>query len=221
MIRSPAHSARCSGSSCRQGESNDCYCGTSSCDGTCWRQWRLARRRAEMASGRAIPRWQGLLQPGPGPGPPLHRDRPPHRAGHGRSGHLRHHRRPAPAPHQRPGPAPGSSRPAAASRPWHDRADRPRDRRSALPPGAARPRRALAGLETTPPGPRPLVPPSHSSCVRSRSCGSDSDGCCGGNPGCRCFVCSSTEQADHGRRRARGSIVRAGRPPGCNRETVT
>ena len=38
---------------------------------------------------------QGLLRPGPVPGPALHRDPPPPRPRHGRPGHLRRHRRPA------------------------------------------------------------------------------------------------------------------------------
>jgi hypothetical protein len=40
---------------------------------------------AARTAGRLRVR-QGLLRPGPVPGPPLHRDRPAHRAGHGRPG---------------------------------------------------------------------------------------------------------------------------------------
>ena len=47
---------------------------------------QLIRRRAQMAGGRGFRVRQGLLRPGPVPGPPLPRDRPPHRAGHGRAG---------------------------------------------------------------------------------------------------------------------------------------
>ena len=77
---------------------------------------------------------QGLLRPRPVPGPPLHRDRPPHRAGHGRPGHLRRHRRPAARPHRHPGAAPVTARPAAARRPRHDPADRPGDQAPARRP---------------------------------------------------------------------------------------
>jgi SRSO17 transposase len=62
----------------------------------------------------------GLLRPGPVPGPALHRDRPPHRAGHGRLGGLRRHRRQAQPPHRNPGPPasrPGQAPPAAPARP--------------------------------------------------------------------------------------------------------
>src|SRR6516164_693715 len=55
----------------------------------------------------------------------LYRDCPPHRAGDGRPGHLRHHRRPAQRPHRHPGTAPGPPRSAATRRAWHDPADNP------------------------------------------------------------------------------------------------
>ena len=71
------------------------------------------RRRAPMAGGRRFRIQQGLLRPGPVPGPALHRDPPPRRAGHGRPGHLRRHRRAAERPHRHPGAAPG---PALISR---------------------------------------------------------------------------------------------------------
>ena len=48
---------------------------------------------------------EGLLRPGPVPGPALHRDPAAHRAGHGRPRGLRRHRRPAQGPHRRPGTA--------------------------------------------------------------------------------------------------------------------
>jgi hypothetical protein len=54
------------------------------------------RRRAALAGRRRFRIRQGLLRARPVPGPPLRRHRPAHRAGHGRPGHLRRHRRPAP-----------------------------------------------------------------------------------------------------------------------------
>ena len=60
----------------------------------------------KMAGGRRFRVRQGLLRPRPVPGPALHRDRPPHRTGDRRPGHLRHHRRPGQGPHRRPGTAP-------------------------------------------------------------------------------------------------------------------
>ena len=74
------------------------------------------RRRAAMASRRRFRIQQGLLRARPVPGPALHRDRPPRRAGDGRPGHLRHHRRPGQGPHRHPGAAPGPARPAATRR---------------------------------------------------------------------------------------------------------
>ena len=63
------------------------------------------------------------------------------------------------------------ARPAASRRPGHDPADRPGNpapaRRLTAPALAARPRRALAGLATPPPGSLPLAPPAsapHSRC---------------------------------------------------------
>ena len=64
------------------------------------------RRRAALAHRRRFRVRQGLLRARPVPGPALHRDRPAHRTGHGRPGHLRRHRRPAPPPHQHPGTRP-------------------------------------------------------------------------------------------------------------------
>ena len=58
------------------------------------------RRRAALAGRRRFRVRQGLLRARPVPGPPLHRDRPAHRAGHGRPGHLRRHRSPAPPPNR-------------------------------------------------------------------------------------------------------------------------
>ena len=68
--------------------------------------------RAALARGGELRAREGLLRPGPVPGPALHRDPAAHRAGHGRPGDLRRHRRPlrdrtdaqAPPP-ARPGPA--------------------------------------------------------------------------------------------------------------------
>jgi hypothetical protein len=64
------------------------------------------RRRAALACRRRFRVWQGLLRARPVPGPAVYRDRPAHRAGHGRRGHLRRHRRPAPPPPPPPPPAP-------------------------------------------------------------------------------------------------------------------
>ena len=77
---------------------------------------------------------QGLLRARPVPGPALHRDRPPRRAGHGRPGHLRHHRRPGQGPHRHPGTAPGPARPAATAGTRHDPADHPGDQAAARRP---------------------------------------------------------------------------------------
>ena len=70
------------------------------------------RRRAQMAGGRRFRVRQGLLRPRPVPGPALHRDRPPHRTGDRRPGHLRHHRRPTPPPPPLPPPPPPTSAPS-------------------------------------------------------------------------------------------------------------
>ena len=100
---------------------------------------------------------QGLLRPRPVPGPALHRDRPPRRAGDGRPGHLRHHRRPAQGPHRYPGTAPGPARPAAARRARHDPADHPGDQAAARRPHHPAP--APAGSSSTgTPGPAATRP---------------------------------------------------------------
>src|SRR5262249_15413262 len=54
------------------------------------------RRWAALAGRGMLRVQQGLLRARPVASPPLHRDRPAHRAGHGRPGDLRRHRRPAP-----------------------------------------------------------------------------------------------------------------------------
>jgi NACHT domain len=105
-----------------------------------------------------------LLRPRPVSGAPLSGDRPPHGAGHGRARGLRRHCRLTARPYRYPGTTTGPPRPARSRPSRDDRADRPRDRPPALPASPARPHRALAGLETTPPGPRPLVPPLHPPC---------------------------------------------------------
>jgi len=111
-------------------------------------------------------------RPGPVPGPALYRDRPPHRAGHGRPGDLRHHRRTRTRPHRYPGSAAPRARPAAARRARDDPADRPGDRTSPRRPPQpvmpARPCRSLAGLATPPPGPLPVVSSAHP--ARPRKC---------------------------------------------------
>ena len=67
------------------------------------------RSRAALVGRRRFRVRKGLLRARPVPGPPLHRDRPAHRAGHGRPGHLRRHHRPAPPPHRHPGTRPQRS----------------------------------------------------------------------------------------------------------------
>ena len=112
------------------------------------------RRRAALAGRRRFRVRQGLLRARPVPGPPLHRHRPAHRAGHGRPGHLRRHRRPAPPPHRHPGTRPGPPRPAPARRVRDDPAHRPRDRPPARParPHPAAPRTGWTGAAATKPG---------------------------------------------------------------------
>jgi hypothetical protein len=95
------------------------------------------RGRVPLAGGSGFPVREGLLRPGPVPGPLLPRDRPAHRAGHGRAGHLRRHRRPAAPPHRHPPTRPGPAGPAAARRAGNDPAHRPRDRAAAHPGTAA------------------------------------------------------------------------------------
>jgi len=90
--------------------------------------------------------------------------------GHGRPGHLRRHRRPAPAPHRPSGTRPGATTPAPAGRVRDDPAHRPGNRAPAQPPTPARQRRALAGLAPIPPGPVTLVPPANTARPRSRNC---------------------------------------------------
>ena len=60
---------------------------------------------------------EGLLRPGPVPGAALYRDPRPCRAGDGRPGDLRGHRRPAERPYRYPGPAPVSADQAAPAEP--------------------------------------------------------------------------------------------------------
>ena len=81
----------------------------------CWVPERQVLTKARLIRAAGL-RWpveedftfsKGLLRARPVPGPALHRDRPPRRAGDGRPGHLRHHRRPAQRPHRHPGTAPG------------------------------------------------------------------------------------------------------------------
>jgi DDE superfamily endonuclease len=122
---------------------------------------------------------QGLLRTRPVPGPPLHRDRPAHRAGHGRPGHLRRHRRPAAPPHRHPASRPCPARPASARRHRIDPAHHPRNRPAARQPAPAQHRRALAELATPPPGNLSLVPPAHPAHPKRRnSPGQLTNGCC-------------------------------------------
>jgi hypothetical protein len=94
--------------------------------------------RARLIRGAGL-RWpvgelrvrQGLLRPGPVPGPALHRDPAPHCPGHGRPGDLRRHRRDAQGPHRHPGPPARQPRCPAARRPGTHPADRPRDQAAA------------------------------------------------------------------------------------------
>src|SRR5262249_57649779 len=122
---------------------------------------RARPRRGPKGAGRESFRvGKGLLRPRPVPGPPLSRDRPPHRAGHGRIGSLRRDCRPAARPHRYPGIVTGQARSAASRRPGDDPADRPGDHSPAHHPARpARPCRALVELAPLPPTPPPLPPP--------------------------------------------------------------
>jgi SRSO17 transposase len=124
---------------------------------------------------------KGLLRPGPVPGPALHRDSPPHRAGHGRFRGLRRHRRGAQGPHRQPGPATRRPRCRATGRPRAHPAHRPRDpqaaRRRPRPPGTTRPCCPMAPLATPPPGPIPLVPQTCTHAAQLRP-GQLAIGCC-------------------------------------------
>jgi DDE superfamily endonuclease len=122
---------------------------------------RLVRAAGlRLAGGRRFRLQQGLLRAGPVPGPPLHRDRPPYRPGHGRPGHLRHHLCAAPPPHRNPGTTTSPPRSAPAPQPRDDPAHRPRDWPAACPSPSASSRHVLADLEAPPPGPLSLVPPA-------------------------------------------------------------
>ena len=131
------------------------------------------RRRAQMAHRRRFRVQQGLLRARPVPGPALHRDRPPHRAGHGRPGHLRHHRRPGQRPHRHPGTAPGPGRSAAARRSRHDPADHPGDQATARRPHHPAPspmaRHPLGRMDPPPPSPLTMVPQTHQTRPRRRT----------------------------------------------------
>ena len=115
---------------------------------------------------------QGLLRPRPVPGPPVYRGPPPRRAGHGRPGHLRRHRRAAARPDRHPGTAPGQARPAAARRAGHDPADHPRDqapaRRARHPAPAPVACHPLGRLDPPPPGPLTMVPQTRQARPRRR-----------------------------------------------------
>jgi hypothetical protein len=110
------------------------------------------RSRAALACRRRFRVRKGLLRARPIPGPPLHRDRPAHRAGHGRPGHLRRHRRPAPPPHRHPGARPSTPEPAPARRPGDDPAHRAGNRAcSAARPHPAAPSTGQTGGAITRP----------------------------------------------------------------------
>jgi hypothetical protein len=94
---------------------------------------RAAGLRWPVGGGRFRVR-QGLLRPGPVPGPALHRDRPPRRPGDGRPGDLRRDRCPPERPHRYPGASTGNTRPAAPGRARDDPADHPRDQAPARRP---------------------------------------------------------------------------------------
>src|SRR5258708_5833184 len=119
------------------------------------------RGGAALASRKRFRVRQGLLRPGPAPGPPLPRDRPPHRPGHGRAGGVCRHRRLTARPHRYPGTSTGQARSAASRRPPHDPADRPGDQAPARPPRQSRPAPPPPPLPeppTPPPAPPPLLP---------------------------------------------------------------
>ena len=120
--------------------------------------------RAEMTGRGKFRVREGLLRPGPVPGPALHRDPAAYRPGHGRPRDLRRDRGPAPGPHRYPGATAPRSRPGAPARPRHDPADGPGDqadpRRPDRQAAPAAVRHPLGRLDSPPPGPRPLVPPA-------------------------------------------------------------
>src|SRR5262249_50676881 len=111
------------------------------------------RRRVALAGGGGLRVQQGLLRAGPIPGPPLHRDRPAYRAGHGRLGHLRHHRRPAASPHRHAGPP--APTPPPLARPPPPRRPPPRPRRPHPPPATP----AMPPPPAPEPGRLPPPPP--------------------------------------------------------------
>ena len=112
--------------------------------------------RWAVVEGRRAVR-QELLRPGPIPGPPLHRDRPPHRPGHGRPGHLRHYRRLAARPHRHPGAttgqAPASRRPPTRNDPAGHPPRSPARSPPPTLPGRATPSTGRTGAAATKPAP--------------------------------------------------------------------
>ena len=128
--------------------------------------------RAALASRGKLRARQGLLRPGPVPGPPLHRGPAAHRPGHGRLRDLRRHRRPATRPHRHPGPAACRAGRRAAGRPRPHPAVSPRDqataRRRAQPSATTRPRSPMAPMATPPPGTITLVPQTRTPATQLR-----------------------------------------------------
>jgi hypothetical protein len=105
---------------------------------------------------------EGLLRPGPVPGPALHRDPAAPGAGHGPPRGLRRHRCPTAGTHRHPGTAARRPSRQASRRPRADPAVRPRGqtpaRRRPQPTRTTRPHRPMAPVAAPPPGTIPLVP---------------------------------------------------------------
>jgi DDE superfamily endonuclease len=93
---------------------------------------------------------EGLLRARPVTGPPPHRHRPAHRAGHGRPGDLRGHRRAAPRPYRDRCSRPCPARPASARRVRPDPAHVPETGRLLAHPAA--PGTGWTGGAATKPG---------------------------------------------------------------------
>ena len=136
---------------------------------------RLIRAAGLQVAGRRRFRiQQGLLRPRPVPGPAVHRDHPPRRAGHGRPGHLRRHRRTPARPHRYPGAAPDPPGPATTAGTRHDPADHPGDQAPARRPHHPAPapvaRHPLGHMDPPPPGPLTMVPQTRQTRPRRRDC---------------------------------------------------
>src|SRR5262249_40638294 len=115
-----------------------------------------------LAGGGRVRVRQRPLWTRPLPSPPLHVTPAAHRAHPGRARGLRRHRRPSQTPCASTDPA-HHTRPTTTRRPRPDRTHRRRNQTPVPaghpPPPARNPPPALGLVATTPPSPRPLVPP--------------------------------------------------------------